>query len=157
MLCECIQRSNSLRAIRFLRRRLQMEFEFPSEVAAIPLKKRTGPSITELERQPSNFPPGWMQLSSANPSGWREVYYASWVASRKAAGLPHFIKNPLPSWAHPAGKKPCASARVDGANQITSRGEGNSSGNAVPGQLCDPRRMTAFPAGDTSARERKVS
>jgi hypothetical protein len=136
MFCECVKAASVIRAKRYHFNRVQMKLSFPEE--SVPLPKIPIHRVSELERQPSNFPPGWTRLAEANPTGWREEYYARWIAKRIAAGLPHKINNPLPSLA-PSSE----------GSKITSRHEGQRAGNAVPGQLCDPRRMKAWTAGGT--------
>jgi hypothetical protein len=114
---------------------LQLPFDEPLRPPYAPV---TGPSQVILLRQPSNFPKGWWALALDDPYGWRAKHYAQWQAKRIAARLPHEITNPLPDRVPP--KKPSGS---EPAHKFTSLREGTSAGNAVPGQLCAPRQMTA--------------
>lgn len=128
MNCECVLNANRRRRKRIVIAKLQMLLPFPEEAfAAAP--KRIGPDSTVMLRQPSRFPPNWFRLSIADPN-WRYHYEQRWIEDRRRAGHPHTISNPTPRIA-------------DGPGKITSRSVAKSAGNAVPGPLCDPRRMTA--------------
>ena len=155
MICACVHEATRQRLKRIFLRKTQLELPFPPlpptpEMLAQLALLKAPENSTLYQRQPCNFPPGWMAMADADPFGWREKHYARWSERRKAEGLPHVVLNPMPSrrldappprpldWADQfSKKKPVRRAK------ITSSREGTRAGNAVPGQLCDPRRMKA--------------
>ena len=98
---------------RFLKTKNQLTFPFAVDmrsfdyVTPLPvIEERRGPSLLELNRQPKDFPPQWWKLAEANPTNWRELHYAQWSEKRKAKGLPHTVRKPLPSQVPVARRKP---------------------------------------------------
>jgi hypothetical protein len=154
MMCECEKESHLRRRRRAYAYWYQLRLPFPETIAIVPSnakkKKKKGPSQTELDRQPSNFPPGWWSRAVSQGPDWRWHYQQEWIEKRKAADLPHVVKNPAPP-----PKKPCV-ATIPMPNEIAGRSVGTSAGNAVPGQLCEPRQMTApRPAVPSKERRRR--
>ena len=123
-MCDCASLATVRRHKRIYVAKHQLTLPFP-EPSTSKIKCIGNYKTTLLEQQPAKFPHAWWRLADANGSDWRVQYQREWVAKRKAAGLPHLIANPS------VPKK------------ITSQRVGTSAGNAVPGQLCDPRQMTA--------------
>jgi hypothetical protein len=143
-------------------RRLQLEIPFPPALVLVP-KKPSGPSCTELTRQPARHPPGsWRRYLDQGDQAQID-YERNWSLKRREAGLPDVILYPHPM------RKPSEAASFEAVRvanlkygcaagnallaryaehyrewkKITSRHEGTGAGNAVSGRLCDPRRMPA--------------
>ena len=78
-----------------IRRNLQPEIAFPEDTRPI-LGPKPRPTYLQIlrDRQPRRFPRGWNRMALADRQ-WRRTYALRWAASRKAAGLPSEITEPL--------------------------------------------------------------
>ena len=73
-------------------RQLRLHFPLTFQDIAFPADSTAvGREASIRERQPKRFPPGWFSRSLDNPD-WQREHFATWSAKRKAAGLPHVIR-----------------------------------------------------------------
>ena len=134
-MCDCDLRNTLRRNRRITQRKLQIELPFPAiEVAPEPHYRA---SVNLLLQQPSKFPPGSYRRHLDDPNS-QARYEQNWILVRKDAGLPCVVLYPWPM-KRPAGKTCATEHDID----ISAYRVENSVSNAVSGQFCDSRRMTA--------------